>query len=65
MEVVREDEPEYINTGCNDFVDENKPHLKPQDLEDIASIFDTIRSLYKRKEEPKAVAKKLIVRISK
>ena len=40
-----------------EFTDETKPHLKPQDLEDIAAIFDKIRALYKKKEEPVGSAK--------
>jgi hypothetical protein len=32
-------------------LDENKPHLKPSDLEDIALIFDRIRIFNRKKEE--------------
>jgi hypothetical protein len=32
-------------------MDSRKPHLKPSDLEDIATIFDRIRILYKKKDE--------------
>jgi hypothetical protein len=31
--------------------DESRPQLRPQDLEDLASIFDRIRVLYRKKED--------------
>ena len=37
--------------------DASKPHIKPSDLEDIATIFDRIRLLYKNKKDVVQIGK--------
>lgn len=33
------------------YLEESAPHLKPEDLEDLANIFDRIRVLYKKRSD--------------
>lgn len=45
--------------------DDDRPHLKPKDLEDAATIFDKLRLLHKKKEElANPMSKKLIAKNS-
>ena len=42
------------------FDPEREPVLRPQDLEDLANIFDRIRALHKKRVENPLTQKKLI-----
>lgn len=42
-------------------IDEDKPQLRPKDLEDLAAVFDRVRILYKKKDVGNAPQPKKLI----